>query len=75
VGNIGCDFRMDYTAIGDTVNTAARLESRAARGQILISKEVYESVKDRVEVTPIGVMELKGKEQGVFVYQVDEVRV
>lgn len=74
VGNIGCDFRMDYTAIGDTVNTAARLESNAKRGQILISREVYEAVKDRVEVTPIGEIPLKGKTQGVFVYQLDEVR-
>ena len=74
VGNIGCDFRMDYTAIGDTVNTAARLESNAKRGQILISGEVYEAVKDRVEVTPIGEIPLKGKSQGVFVYQLDEVK-
>lgn len=74
VGNIGCEFRMDYTAIGDTVNTAARLESNAKRGQILISQAVYENVKDRVEATPIGEIPLKGKEQGVFVYQVDEVK-
>ena len=74
VGNIGCDFRMDYTAIGDTVNTAARLESNAKRGQILISKEVYEAVKDRVEATPVGEIPLKGKTQGVFVYQLDEVK-
>ncbi len=74
VGNIGCDFRMDYTAIGDTVNTAARLESNAKRGQILISGEVYEAVKDQVEVTPIGEIPLKGKSQGVFVYQLDEVK-
>lgn len=74
VGNIGCEFRMDYTAIGDTVNTAARLESNAKRGQILISETVYEAVKDRVEVTPIGEIPLKGKSKGVFVYQVDEVR-
>lgn len=73
VGNIGCDFRMDYTAIGDTVNTAARLESNAKPGQILISKEVYEAVKDRVLVTPIGEIPLKGKSNGVFVYQVDSV--
>ncbi|MBD5509563.1 MAG: adenylate/guanylate cyclase domain-containing protein [Lachnospiraceae bacterium] len=73
VGNIGCDFRMDYTAIGDTVNTAARLESNARPGQILISKDVYEAVKDRVTVTPIGEIPLKGKSNGVFVYQVDHV--
>lgn len=73
VGNIGCDFRMDYTAIGDTVNTAARLESNAKPGQILISSDVYEAVKDRVEVTEVGVIPLKGKSNGVFVYQLDKV--
>lgn len=74
VGNIGCDFRMDYTAIGDTVNTAARLESNAGRGRILISQDVYDAVKDRVEVTEVGVIPLKGKSNDVFVYQLDEVR-
>ena len=74
VGNIGCDFRMDYTAIGDTVNTAARLESNAGRGQILISQDVYEAVKDRVEVTEVGVIPLKGKSNEIFVYQLDKVR-
>lgn len=68
VGNIGCDFRMDYTAIGDTVNTAARLEANAKRGQVLISEYVYEQVKDRVTVEPIGEIPLKGKSKGVFVY-------
>ena len=68
VGNIGCDFRMDYTAIGDTVNTAARLEANAKRGQVLISDVVYEQVKDRVTVEPVGEIPLKGKSKGVFVY-------
>lgn len=74
VGNIGCDFRMDYTAIGDTVNTAARLESNAKPGQILISESVYEAVKDRADVTEVGEIPLKGKSKGVFVYQVDRVK-
>lgn len=74
VGNIGCQFRMDYTAIGDTVNTAARLESSAKAGQILISQQVYDNIKDRVDVTPMGEIPLKGKSNGVFVYQVDKVR-
>ncbi len=68
VGNIGCDFRMDYTAIGDTVNTAARLEANAKRGQVLISETVYRQVKDRITVEPIGEIPLKGKSKGVFVY-------
>ena len=73
VGNIGCEARMDYTAIGDTVNTAARLESNAKPGQILISQDVYEQVKERVQVTEVGIIPLKGKSNGVFVYSVDEV--
>ena len=59
---------MDYTAIGDTVNTAARLEANAKRGQVLISEMVYERVKDRITVEPIGEIPLKGKSKGVFVY-------
>lgn len=73
VGNIGCDFRMDYTAIGDTVNTAARLESNAKRGQVLISEYVYEKVKDRVTVEEIGEIPLKGKSKGVFVYSLTDI--
>ncbi|SEG15603.1 adenylate cyclase [Eubacterium ruminantium] len=73
VGNIGCDFRMDFTAIGDTVNTAARLEANAKKGQVLISDVLYERVKDRVEVKEIGEIPLKGKSKGVFVYEVTEV--
>lgn len=74
VGNIGCDFRMDYTAIGDTVNTAARLEANAKRGQVLISEYVYEQVKDRVSVEPIGEIPLKGKSKGVFVYSLTALK-
>ena len=70
VGNIGCSFRMDYTAIGDTVNTAARLESNAKKGQILVSQTLYQRVRDRVEAEEIGVIPLKGKAEGVFVYNI-----
>ena len=73
VGNIGCDFRMDYTAIGDTVNTAARLESNAPRGKVYISDAVYEKIKDRITVEHIGEIPLKGKSKGIYVYSVTEV--
>lgn len=70
VGNIGCQFRMDYTAIGDTVNTAARLESNAKKGQILVSEALYQRVRDRVIAEEIGIIPLKGKAEGVFVYNI-----
>jgi class 3 adenylate cyclase len=74
VGNIGCEFRMDYTAIGDTVNTAARLESRAKAGEILISDAVYETVRERIEAEPVGEMELKGKSKPVKVYRLIDIK-
>ena len=70
-GNIGSKTRMDYTAIGDTVNTAARLESNAKPGQIVISESVYEAVKDRVAVKPLGEIQVKGKEQGIIIYELE----
>ena len=73
VGNVGCEFRMDFTAIGDTVNTAARLEANAKKGQVLISDAVYERIKDRIEAEEVGEIPLKGKSKGVFVYSVTKV--
>lgn len=73
VGNIGCNFRMDYTAIGDTVNTAARLESRAKAGQILISEKLYKALEDRIEAEEVGEMELKGKSNKIMVYNVTAI--
>lgn len=74
VGNIGAVFRMDYTAIGDTVNTAARLESNAKPGQILLSQSTYDRVKDRVNATFLGEYSVKGKAQGIPVYQLDGLK-
>ncbi|MCR4690035.1 MAG: adenylate/guanylate cyclase domain-containing protein [Lachnospiraceae bacterium] len=73
VGNVGCEFRMDFTAIGDTVNTAARLEANAGKGQVLISDVLYERLKDRISVNEIGRIPLKGKSNGVMVYEVTQV--
>lgn len=69
VGNIGSERRMDYTAIGDTVNTAARLESKAKRGEILISQAVYEAVAGRVAAELVGELELKGKQEKIVTYR------
>ena len=63
---------MDYTAIGDTVNTAARLESNAPGGQILISRAVADALEGRIKVTSLGdSIKLKGKSAGFEILRVD----
>lgn len=74
IGNIGCDFRMDFTAIGDTVNTASRLESNAKAGQILISEALYNRVKDHVIVEDVGDLSLKGKANVIHTFNVKGVK-
>jgi adenylate cyclase len=70
IGNIGSNFRMDYTAIGDTVNTASRLESNAKAGEILISEEVKKRLEGRLITEDVGEIPLKGKSKKIFVYRV-----
>ena len=61
VGNVGASDRMDYTAIGDTVNTASRLESNAPGGKIYISAAVANALEGRINAKAIGSIRLKGK--------------
>lgn len=69
VGNIGSNFRMDYTAIGDTVNTAARLEANAKPGEVLISQNLKDRLDDRIVVEDAGMMKFKGKSKEMNVYR------
>jgi adenylate cyclase len=70
LGWIGTEKRLEYTAIGDSVNTAKRIQENAAMNQILISKEAYDRVKDQVEASPCAPLKVKGKSEAVDVYEV-----
>lgn len=71
-GNIGSATlrRLDYTVIGDTVNTAQRLQSVANPGQILISQNSYEKVKESFNCQFIGPVRLKSKADEILIYEV-----
>ncbi|MEI6042768.1 MAG: adenylate/guanylate cyclase domain-containing protein [Chloroflexota bacterium] len=71
VGNIGSQRLMDYTIIGDNVNTAQRLEQVAQRGQVIISETAYERAKSYINAKPMPPIYLKGKSEPVTTYLVE----
>lgn len=73
-GNIGSASlrRLDYTVIGDVVNTAARLQSAAKPGQVIISEESYQKVKEFFKCLKVGEVNMKNKSHSMVIYDVVE---
>src|SRR5215210_5452953 len=67
---VGDEIRAEYTAMGDTTNVAARLQSTAAPGSVIISSDTYHLVKELFEFKPRGARKVKGKSAPIETYEV-----
>ena len=70
VGSIGNDLKMDYTAVGQTVHLASRMEQMATAGSILMTADALQLAEGYVQVKPLGPVAVKGMSEAVEVYEV-----
>ncbi|MBM3144030.1 MAG: GAF domain-containing protein [Chloroflexi bacterium] len=70
LGLVGTEKRLDYTAIGDSVNTAKRIQEHSTTNQILISVAAYQNVKDQIAIHPAPPILAKGKSHPLEVFEV-----
>lgn len=70
VGNVGGEGVLDFTALGDPVNTAARLQAAAAAGELILSDEVYRDVRDEVPGAEPRLLTVRGRESPIAVHVV-----
>ncbi len=70
LGLIGTEKKLEYTAIGDSVNTAKRIQENSQKNQILISEDAYALVKKHIYVDKLDALNVKGKSKPIKVYEV-----
>src|SRR5438105_1565650 len=74
VGVVGTDTASEYTAMGDAVNVAARMQAAARPGSVLITAATYRFVSPLVEAVDVGQLELKGKTEAVQAYEISGLK-
>lgn len=70
LGLIGTEKKLEYTAIGDSVNTTKRIQENSRKNQIMISEDAYKRVKKYVYVDKLDALQVKGKSNPITVYEV-----
>jgi len=70
VGNVGSDLRYEYTALGDAMNTAARMQTAAEPGSVMITENTYRLAREAFDVEDLGGIEVKGKTEPVHAYRI-----
>jgi class 3 adenylate cyclase len=74
VGMVGTEAASEYTAMGDAVNVAARMQAAARPGSVLVTASTYRFVSSFVEAADVGQLELKGKSDAVHAYEITGLR-
>jgi hypothetical protein len=72
--NTGLVIRKDTDIYGDTVNVASRMETTAKPGEILLTQSTFEEIKEYINCTPLGSIQVKGKKDAIMTYTADSMK-